>query len=61
MVGCIGLDCYTKNRSMQIKYYLEGEGKDSGTVKNMLEQVVKELETNWMQAVANGLTWPEQS
>lgn len=46
----IYLTLRTSGTEPKIKYYLEGEGENSETVKNMMERVVKELETNWMQA-----------
>lgn len=48
----------TSGTEPKIKYYLEGSGKDSGTVNRMLEAIIKDLETTWMEAELNGLVKP---
>jgi len=42
----------------QIKYYLEGSGKDRDTVQETLKEVVRELGDAWMQADLNKLGRP---
>lgn len=42
----------------QIKYYLEGSGKDKGKVAELLPRVVAELGKEWMEAAKNGLGMP---
>lgn len=43
---------------LQIKYYLEGSGKDSGIVRQLLPKVVTELRDVWMEADKNALGMP---
>lgn len=43
---------------MQIKYYLEGSGKDSEIVSELLLRVVSELGSDWMQAPVYNLGHP---
>ena len=42
----------------QIKYYLEGSGKDRDTVQEILKEVVQELGDVWMQTDLNKLGRP---
>jgi hypothetical protein len=42
----------------QIKYYLEGSGRDKERVAALLSQVVSELGRDWMEAEKNGLGMP---
>jgi phosphoglucomutase len=42
----------------QIKYYLEGSGQDRDAVQNVLREVVRELNEEWMQASLNNLGRP---
>jgi phosphoglucomutase len=44
--------------SRQIKYYLEGSGQDRDAVQNVLREVVKTLNDEWMQASLNNLGLP---
>lgn len=44
--------------SIQIKYYLEGSGADRNAVRKLLDDVVLELKTEWMEASKNNLTEP---
>lgn len=44
--------------SRQIKYYLEGSGQDRDAVQNVLREVVRELNDEWMQASLNNLAHP---
>jgi len=43
---------------LQIKYYLEGSGQDRDAVQNVLMEVVRELNDEWMQASLNKLGRP---
>lgn len=43
---------------LQIKYYLEGNGKDAGEVGKLLQKVVVELRDDWMEATKNNLGMP---
>ena len=43
---------------LQIKYYLEGNGKDAEKVGTLLQKVVTELRDDWMEATKNGLRAP---
>ena len=43
---------------IQIKYYLEGSGKDPEAVKQLLPRVVSELANVWMEAEKNDLGRP---
>ncbi|KAI0051141.1 hypothetical protein FA95DRAFT_1580867 [Auriscalpium vulgare] len=47
--------CGNKSHVSQIKYYLEGSGKDAHIVDLLLKTVVSELGSAWMQAQQNGL------
>jgi len=42
----------------QIKYYLEGSGRDRQAVHNLLGRVVNDLAEVWMNATENGLGRP---
>lgn len=42
----------------QIKYYLEGSGKDAARVATLLSRVVRELADDWMEADKNNLGIP---
>ena len=46
------------NEEFQIKYYLEGSGKDAVVVSELLPRVVEELAVEWMQAQIHGLGRP---
>lgn len=46
------------NRVMQIKYYLEGSGKNAEHVKELLSRVVEELANDWMEASKHNLGIP---
>jgi hypothetical protein len=41
----VGLTCY-----LQIKYYLEGNGKHVRTVDSLLSKAVADISENWIQA-----------
>lgn len=43
---------------IQIKYYLEGSGKDKVKVVELLPRVVAELNGEWMEAARNRLGTP---
>jgi len=43
---------------LQIKYYLEGSGKDAIDVARLLPEVVAELRDAWMEAKKNNLGMP---
>jgi predicted secreted protein len=43
---------------LQIKYYLEGSGRDSEQVTKTLTRVVEELGDVWMEVVKNKLVVP---
>jgi len=40
----------------QIKYYLEGSGKDSQKVADILLKAVADISANWMQATEYNLS-----
>ena len=42
----------------QIKYYLEGSGRDRQAVHDLLGRVVNDLAAVWMNATENGLGRP---
>lgn len=44
--------------SFQIKYYLEGSGKNASTVQEVLQRVIVELGSEWMQSEKNNLGIP---
>lgn len=46
------------NLGWQIKYYLEGSGKDAVTVGQLLPKVITELRDAWMEAERNHLEMP---
>ena len=47
-------------KRLQIKYYLEGNGTDSGEVGMLLQKVSTELRDDWMEATKNGLEMPDE-
>ncbi|KAI0085419.1 hypothetical protein BDY19DRAFT_996767 [Irpex rosettiformis] len=48
----------TSGTEPKIKYYLEGSGKDAKAVKDVLQRVIVELGTEWMQTEKNNLGVP---
>ena len=42
----------------QIKYYLEGQGKDTASLTTLLGQVIYALQEDWLEATKNGLLRP---
>jgi hypothetical protein len=46
---------YSKCTCDQIKYYLEGSGKDSAVVEELLPRVVLELGEAWLEVKRHGL------
>ncbi|KAJ3842905.1 hypothetical protein F5878DRAFT_606469 [Lentinula raphanica] len=54
----IVLTIRTSGTEPKIKYYLEGNGKDSAQVSKLLTRVVSELGTDWMQATVYNLGHP---
>jgi len=54
----IVLTIRTSGTEPKIKYYLEGSGKDSENVSELLLRVVSELGSDWMQAQVYNLGHP---
>ncbi|KAE9407098.1 Phosphoglucomutase, first 3 domain-containing protein [Gymnopus androsaceus JB14] len=54
----IVLTIRTSGTEPKIKYYLEGSGKDSKVVSELLPRVVSELGSDWMQALVYDLGHP---
>lgn len=49
-----GVDC-GRMTNEQIKYYVEGSGREEGEVSGLLVRVVEELGKVWMEDEKNGL------
>lgn len=49
-----GVDC-RRMTDEQIKYYVEGSGREEGEVSGLLVRVVEELGQVWMEDEKNGL------
>jgi len=48
----------TSGTEAKIKYYLEGSASDRVLVGKLLDVVVQQLKTEWMEAERNGLEMP---
>ena len=46
------------NGATQIKYYLEGQGKDATSLTTLLGNVVHTLQEDWLEATKNKLLCP---
>ncbi|KAI0811038.1 hypothetical protein BC629DRAFT_1589775 [Irpex lacteus] len=54
----ITLTTRTSGTEPKIKYYLEGSGKNASTVQEVLQRVIVELGSEWMQSEKNNLGIP---